>query len=113
MHKLVRRRPAGGYDSLDYRKIKQGSAEPLGNYPNLSVLPDKFARFLFELRAYRFESLDLPLLPVERKDFHVHGALEGHRHNELLKRVGGNLTKVKLHGVKLSGPIIQFALKKD
>ena len=38
---------------------------------------------------------------------------QGHRHNELLKRGGGNLTKVKLHGVKLSGPIIRFALKKD
>ncbi len=34
-------------------------------------------------------------------------AAKPHRHNELLKRVGANLTKVKLHGVKLSGPIIR------
>ena len=65
-----------GYDALDYRKIKQGSAGPLGNYPILSVLPDKFARFLFEFHAYRFESLDLPLLPADRSDFYVHRALE-------------------------------------
>jgi hypothetical protein len=40
------------------------------------VLPDKFARFLFEYHAVRFESLDLPLLPVDWSDFDVHGALE-------------------------------------
>ncbi len=32
----------GGYASLDYRKIHQGNAGKLGNYPILSVLPDKF-----------------------------------------------------------------------
>ena len=66
----------GGFDALDYRKIRQGDAGPLGIYPILSVLPDKFARFLFEFHAVRFESLDLPLLPADRSDFDVHGALE-------------------------------------
>jgi hypothetical protein len=47
----------GGYDALDYRKIKQGEAGLLGNYPILAVLPDKFARFLFEFHAVLFESL--------------------------------------------------------
>ncbi len=28
----------------------------LGIYPILSVLPDKFARFLFEFHAFRFEA---------------------------------------------------------
>jgi len=68
-----------GYYALDYRKTKQESAGPLGNYTPtwiLSVLPDKFARFLFEFHAYRFESLDLPLLPADRSDFYVHRALE-------------------------------------
>ena len=65
----------GGYDALDYRKIHQGNAGKLGNYPILSVLPDKFARFLFEYHSHRFESLDLPLLPADRSDFDVHGAL--------------------------------------
>ena len=59
----------GGYNALDYRKIKQGNAI-------LSVLPDKFARFLFEYHSGRFERLDLPILPDDRSDFDVHGALE-------------------------------------
>jgi hypothetical protein len=65
----------GGYATLDYRKIHQGNAGKLGNYPILSVRPDKFARFLFEYHSHRFESLDLPQLPADRSDFHVHGAL--------------------------------------
>ena len=44
-----------------------------------TVVPDedghKFARFLFEYHSHRFESLDLPLLPADRSDFDVHGAL--------------------------------------
>ena len=65
----------GGFDALDYRKIHQGNAGKLGDYPILSVLPDKFARFLFEYHSHRFESLDLPELPADRSDFDVHGAL--------------------------------------
>ena len=38
-------------------------------------LPDKFARFLFEFHAHRFEILDLPFLPADRSDFDVHRAL--------------------------------------
>ena len=51
-------------------------AGPLGIYPILSVLPDKFARFLFEFHSVRFKSLDLPPLPADRSNFDVHGALE-------------------------------------
>ncbi len=47
-------------------KIRQGNAGKLGAYEFLSVLPDKFARFLFE-----FESLDLPFLPADISDFDV------------------------------------------
>ena len=65
----------GGFDALDYRKIHQGNAGTLGDYPILSVLPDKFARFLFEYHSHRFESLDLPELPADRSDYDVHGAL--------------------------------------
>jgi hypothetical protein len=64
-----------GYATLDYRKIHQGNAGKLSNYPILSVLPDKFARFLFEYHSHRFESLDLPQWPADRSDFDVHGAL--------------------------------------
>ena len=66
----------GGFDAPDYRKIKHGDAGNLGNYPTLSVLPDKFARFLYEFHDYRFLSLDLPPLPADRSDFNVHGALK-------------------------------------
>ncbi len=66
----------GSFDALDYRKIKQGNAGPLGTYAILSVLPDKFARFLIEFHSVRFESLDRPILPDDRSQFDVHGALE-------------------------------------
>ena len=66
----------GGFNALDYRKIKQGNADPLGTFAILSVLPDKFARFLFECHSGRFERLDLPILPDDRSYFDVHGALE-------------------------------------
>jgi hypothetical protein len=80
VHALVggggQQRQDGGFDALDYRKIKHGDAGKLGNYSILSLLPDKFARFLCELHDYRFLSLDLRPLPADRSDFDVHGALE-------------------------------------
>jgi hypothetical protein len=54
-----------GFDALDYRKIKRWDAGKVGNYPILSVLPDKFARFMYEFHDYRFTSLDLPPLPAD------------------------------------------------
>jgi hypothetical protein len=66
----------GGFNALDYRWIRLGDAGKLGNYAILSVLPDKFARFLYEFSDFRFDSLDLPPLPADRGDFDVHGALE-------------------------------------
>ena len=62
----------GKFDALDYRKIKLGDAGKLGKYDILSVLPDKFARFLYELHDFLFSSLDLPPLPSDRSDFDVH-----------------------------------------
>ena len=73
----------GGYDALDYRKIKNGNAGPLGNYAILSVLPDKFARFLFEYHSFRFENLDLPIIPDDRSQYDVHGALEDDKVKQL------------------------------
>ncbi len=55
------------FDALDYHKIRQGNAGKLGTYDILSVLPDKFTRFLFEFHSHRFESLDLPFLPADRR----------------------------------------------
>ncbi len=73
----------GSYDALDYSKIKHGNAGPLGTYPILSVLPAKFARFLFEVHSGRFESLDLPILPYDRSQFDVHCALEDDKVKQL------------------------------
>jgi hypothetical protein len=73
----------GGFDALDYRKIKNGNAGPLGIYEILSVLPDKLARFLFEYHSCRFETLDLPTIPDDRSQFDVHGALEDDKVKQL------------------------------
>jgi hypothetical protein len=63
----------GGFDAL-------GNAGPLDTYPILSVLPDKFTRFLFGLHSGRFESLDPPILPDlgadDRSQFDVHCAVK-------------------------------------
>ncbi len=64
-----------GFDALDYRKIKHGDAGKLGNYHIISVLPDKFARFLYEFHDFRFTSLDLLPLPADRSNFDLHGAI--------------------------------------
>ncbi len=56
-----------GFDALDYGK--------LGNYHILSVLPDKFARFLYEFHDFLLKSIDLPPLPADRSSFDVHGAI--------------------------------------
>ncbi len=77
MHTLVSGSGAqhGEFDALDYRKIKQGDARKLGNYPVLSVLQGKSARCLYEYHAFRFENVDLLLLPTNRSDFDVHCVL--------------------------------------
>ena len=73
----------GGFDALDYRKIKNGNAGPLGIYAILSVLPDKLARFLFEYHSGRFETLDLPIIQDDQSQFNVHGALEDDKVKQL------------------------------
>jgi hypothetical protein len=65
----------GELDALDYRKSKHRDAGKLGKYDILSVLPNKFARFLYEFHDFRFSRLDLPPLPADRSDFDVHGAI--------------------------------------
>jgi hypothetical protein len=58
----------GGFDVLDHRKIKHGDAGNLDHYSiqAAAVLPDKFARFMYEFHDFRFESLDRPPLPADR-----------------------------------------------
>ncbi len=77
MHTLVGGRGQHGeFDALDHRKIKHRDAGKLGKYDILSVLPDKFARFLSEFHDFLFSSLDLPPLPADRSDFDVHCAID-------------------------------------
>ena len=66
----------GGFDALDYRKIKHGDAGKLGKYDIFSVLPDKIARFLYGFHDFLFSRLDLPPLPADRSDFDLHGAID-------------------------------------
>ena len=66
----------GGFNALDYRKIKHGDAGKLGNHHILLVLLDKIARFFYEFYDFRFTSLDLPPVPADRSNFDVHGAVD-------------------------------------
>ena len=52
----------GGYDALNHMLIVHGHAGKLGEYPILSKLPDKFARFLYEFHDFHFQRLHLPPL---------------------------------------------------
>ena len=45
----------GGYDALNHMLILHGNAGKLGEYPILSKLPDKFARFLYEFHDFTFK----------------------------------------------------------
>ncbi len=85
----------GGYDALDHRLMKNGDADKLGNYHILSVLPDRFARFLYEFHDFRFDSLDPPPLPADQSDFDVHGTLKTHL-------VRTRLTELSNHTISIS-----------
>ncbi len=56
------------------------------------MLPDTFARFLFEFHSGRFESLDLPILPDDRSQFDVHCTLQHDRVKQLRGFVMGRKT---------------------
>ena len=64
-----------GYATLDYRKIHQGNAGELGNYPILSVCLTNLLAFCLNITHIALKGLDLPQLPADRSDFDVHGAL--------------------------------------
>ena len=65
----------GGYDALDYRKIKHGNAGPLVSF--LSSLCCLINSLGFCLSFTLVDlNLDLPILPDDRSQFDVHCALE-------------------------------------
>ncbi len=68
-----------GYTAFDWESILHGNAGELGDYKELSVLPDKIARYLYEFHADSYASLGLPSLPVDRSKTDVHGILKPHQ----------------------------------
>ena len=65
-----------GYAAFDWESILHGSADNLGDYKELAVLPDKIARYFYEYHADSYASHGLPPLPVDRSDTDVHWILK-------------------------------------
>jgi len=61
---------------LEWESILHGNAGELGDYKELTVLPDKIARYLYEFHAECYASHGLPPLPDDRSDTNVHGILK-------------------------------------
>jgi hypothetical protein len=73
------RDPAGLHDLPSGLRTPPTPLVDPSQSPPASPLPRRLravAQLLFEFHAFRLESLDLPLLPADRSDFDVHGALE-------------------------------------
>ena len=64
-----------GYEALDRESILHGNAGWLGDYTELSILPDKIARLMYEYHAESYSSFGLPILPDDRSRTDVHGML--------------------------------------
>ena len=68
-----------GYDALECTLISRGFAgKHLGHLSELSFLPDKVARFLFEFHADDYKSLGLPLIPPFASSGTIHKILKTH-----------------------------------
>ena len=65
-----------GYFSVRWDVILQGRVDPFGMYSVTRVLPEKIARFLFEVHSDKFQNIGIPPLPSDRSDVNVHGMLK-------------------------------------
>jgi hypothetical protein len=66
-----------GYDALQCTLISRGYAgKHLGHLSELSFLPDKVARFLFEFHADDYKSLGLPAVPPFASSGTIHKILK-------------------------------------
>ena len=65
-----------GYDALRWENILHGDCGEYGLYHELSVLPDKIARFLFEFNSDSFASLHLPEIPEDRSLVNIHALMD-------------------------------------
>ena len=64
-----------GYDAVRWENILHGDCGEYGLYHELSVLPDKIARYLFEFNSDSFASLHLPEIPEDRSQVDVHALM--------------------------------------
>ena len=64
-----------GYDALRWDSILHGDCGEYGRYHDLSVLPDKIARYLFEFDSDSYASFNLPLIPEDRSLVAIHSLL--------------------------------------
>ena len=56
-----------GFAAIQWPMILHGNAPGMGDYRELTVLPEKTAKFLFEYHGHLFQSLNLPHLPLTSK----------------------------------------------
>ena len=64
-----------GYDALRWENILHGDCGEYGRYHDLSVLPDKIARYLFEFDSELYASLNLPAIPEDRSQVNIHALM--------------------------------------
>ena len=78
---LITHRLAGGgnhnigYDAVKWEHILRGDCGEYGQYHELSVLPDKIARYLFEFDSGSYASLHLPEIPDDRSQVDIHALM--------------------------------------
>ena len=64
-----------GFAALRWHVILNGTAGWLCDYFVLKYLPEKIAKFLFEYHADKFQSLNLPVIPLDRSEVDVHSLM--------------------------------------
>ena len=64
-----------GYDAVRWENILHGDCGEYGRYHELSVLPDKIARYLFEFNSDSYASLHLPEIPKDRSQDNIHALM--------------------------------------
>jgi len=64
-----------GYDALRWENMLHGDCGEYGRYHELSVLPDKIARYLFEFDSDSYASLHLPEIPEDRSQVDIHALM--------------------------------------
>ena len=78
---MTHRLPGGGthnigYDALRWENILHGDCGEYGRYHELSVLPDKIARYLFEFDSDSYASLHLPEILEDRSQVDIHALMK-------------------------------------